>query len=281
MPTGPLCFRRVRTYAVGVAEELEAVVEGTLEVEIPDEQKRSRVWRHPERDTIVALIRAGKSPDWISKWLESKYPTQDENEVELPEAARNRRMRIAAETIGRYRAKWMPECAPGVDLISTELQDLVGRHLPTRERGPEYELEVFEMGVRVAEVNLAKAMKTDADLGMLQGITLEAQRQYLDAAGKSMEAKQNVGVPGYEEPVERFDINTTNTNKNLSVELHGVVDPRTGKVRPSQPGKVDAVLQLLEAGPEAAAKIMEAAKVAAADEPEPADVVEVPAEEPE
>lgn len=246
--------------------EIEVVDGSAVEVdetaEVPAARKRTGIWQHPDRDTIHYLIRHGKSAYWIQCWLEERYPLvvedDDGDEVEHDDAALHRRWQVAASTIDTYRADWMPECAPGVDVVSDEITELIGRRLPGAAK---FELEVLEAGVHVAQVNLARALRADEDLGMLQQSTLEANDAMMKAANQMIAAKAKLQVDGYEPAPERTineNINT-NTNRNLSVELHGKLG-KDGKVLPGNPEAVEAMKQLMGMSAEERQQVIEAGR---------------------
>jgi hypothetical protein len=81
-------------------------------------------------------------------------------------------------------------------------------------------------------------------VAMLQSTTLEANDKMIAAAEASVNVKQRLGWPGYEPLPEHHVIEQT--NKNLSLELHGRLDPKTGKVGPGDPDRVALVKQMLE-----------------------------------
>lgn len=219
-----------------------------LPAEIPEEQRRTRVYRHPDRELIEALLRRGKTAEWIAKWLEKRYPVEDEFGAPLDEAEENERRRLTANMISTYRARWLPECRPGVDAIIPELEDRIGRRLgAAAEMGPQYELDVLETVIVVAQQSLGMALDQSKDLEMLAGITLEAQKGLLEAVRARFEIAQSLGVKGYEAAPTKQVIKQeiTSNNKNLNVDVNGVVDPRTGQVTPVDTPKVAAMKQLL------------------------------------
>jgi hypothetical protein len=247
------------------------------QLEVSAEQQRTKLWRHVDRTTIEALLRRGKSSWWIAAWLEERYPLEGDDGSEHERAAQHKRWQLSTKTIDRYREQFMPEHSPGIELVDSGLEDIVGRTLPAPPL-PQSEFDVIEMGVKVSQQNLARQLEADEKLGMLQSTTLEANRDMISAASKSIEAKSSLGLPGYQKAPEHQIIDQTNTNKNLSVELHGVVDKRTGEVRPSDPSKLEVLKELLAAGPEKTREIIQAATVAAgatvaADEPDPEEDV--------
>jgi hypothetical protein len=233
-----------------------------------EEQQRTKVWRHPERDQIHALIRAGKTAAWIAAWLRHRYPTVDEHGGETAEAVRNARWQLRTETITRYRRKFMPECAPGVDLIDSDLEEMLGHRLPApRDVGAQYELDVMETALQAAQASLARALKSDKEMEMLQGVTLDAQAALIDAAKIRLQMAQSLGVPGYPKIAEAVHqkIDQTSTSRNVNVELHGVV-AKDGSVSPSEPAKVSVIKELMAMEPARAAEIVDAAqRVADAD----------------
>lgn len=225
----------------------------------PAEQQRSAVWRHPRRAEIHALY-PRRSSDWISIWLEQEYPLESEDGEPLPKAARNRALRIGARTLERYRRRWLPELTPGVDVLPPDLEDLLGRVAPAP---PRRELELLDSMQDVALHNLTQAMLQDADLEMVQPLTLTAQEQALSTVMKSIDAKGRLGVEGYEPTPVTQNLNVQATSRNVNVALHGRIDPSTGEMIPGQPEKLDALRDLLAQGPEAAREVLAAARVQA------------------
>lgn len=240
-----------------------------LTLEVPEEQRRTKVWRHPDRQMIEALLRRGRTGDWISKWLESKYPVEDEFGAPLDNAEENERRQLSPKLLETYRAKWLPEARPGVDVIVPELEDMIGRRIGVaQDMGPAYEMEVLETAIVVAQQSLGMAIAQSKDLEMLAGITLEAQKGLLDAVRTRVEVAQKLGIKGYEAQPERHVIQqeVTQTTRNLNVEVQANIDPRTGQIKPNEPEKVSALKQLLAMPPAEAQRIMEAAERVAADE---------------
>lgn len=225
-----------------------------------DEQKRTKVWQHPDRDAIHALLRRGKSAFWISAWLEELYPLEDEDGSDHPDILKHRRWQLTEKTIERYRKEFMPEVAPGVDVVDEGLEDLIGRRMPMPD-GPGLEVELMETALIVAQQNLARALEQDEDMGMLQGTTLDAHTRFVDTIKSSASLKQQLNRPGYEAAPQHLVVDQT--NKNFSVELHGRVDPRTGQIIPNEPEKLEALKQLLELGPGKAGELISAAEHAA------------------
>lgn len=248
-------------------------------LDVSEEQARTKVYRHPEREVIHSLLRNGRSAEWISKWLKSKYPTEDEHGGEVEDADRNARWQLAAATIARYRSKWMPECAPGVDLIDQDLEEAIGRRLPApRQIGARYELEVMEIVIQTSMASLARAVKADKDMEMLQGVTLEATKTLAEAARSRLEMAQSLGVPGYEKvadvSVQKIDQNVT--SRNVNVELHGQVDSN-GVVHAKEPEKVGLLRKLMEMDPADARGLVDTAeRMAGSTEGTAEEVVEEP-----
>jgi hypothetical protein len=241
------------------------------EPEVPEGQKRAAVYRHPDRDMIHALIARGKNEKWISGWLADRYPVEDELGVPHPDAAAHRRWQISADTIRKYRREWMPECEPGVDVIDGSLEKLIGKRVPAKSEQL-MELEVMEAAIAVSQHNLAKAMQQDNDMGMLQPITLEAQKLMIEAAKVRAKMAQDLNQPGYEKVPEQHLIDQRSTNVNVGVEVH--VD---GKDEPKEeePPKLSLMRQLLELEPDKARELVQIANEAAKESvPVDATVVE-------
>jgi hypothetical protein len=238
---------------IGAEPEEEAVAE------VSSAQRNTAVWKHPQRENIVALLRRGKSAEWIQYWLEDEYPSVDEDpELDATTSRQHMRWRLRAATIEEYREKYMPETAKGIEVIDSELEDLVGRRLPAGMAGPAFEVEVLETSIRVAQLNLTQALKSDAEMKMLTSTTLDANDRLANLAEKSVDVKQKLGLPGYE-PLPEHKI-VEQTNKNLNANLHGVFDPRTGKLGPANKEAIGALRELMAKGPEAAQQIVEAAR---------------------
>lgn len=236
-------------------------------LEAPEEQKRTRVWRHPDREMIEALLRRGRTGEWISKWLATKYPVEDEFGAPHEHADDHKRWQLTARVLESYRDKWMPEAKPGVDVIVPELEDMIGRRIgPAQHMGPQYEMEVLETAIVVAQQSLGMAIAQSKDLEMLAGITLDAQKGLVEAVRARVEVGQKLGMPGYEKRPEHHVVEQHVTSKNLNVEVQAKVDPRTGQVQPNEPDKVAALKQLLAMPPEDSERIMQAAERAVAAE---------------
>jgi hypothetical protein len=230
------------------------------EPEVPEGQKRAAVYRHPDRDMIHALIARGKDEKWINGWLAERYPVEDDLGVPHPEAATHRRWQISAETIRKYRREWMPECEPGVDVIDSKLESMIGKRVPARSEQL-MELEVMEAAIAVSQHNLAKAMQQDNDMGMLQPITLEAQKIMIEAAKVRAKMAQELNQPGYEKAPEQhlIDQRSTSTNVSVGVEVH--VDD--SKNREEEPTKLSLMRKLLELEPDKARELVQIANEAA------------------
>ena len=216
-------------------------------------QRATAVYRHPKRQQIEALL-ARRTPAWVAAWLREQYPTDDSN------AHRNERLQLSERALTKYRDRFLPEYAVGVDAMPGELEDLIGRLAPPPAR---HELERLDLLQRVADANLVKAMQMDDELEMLQPITLTAQDAALNTTLKSIDAKSKLGVPGYEEVPKSQNLKIDATNRNLDVRLHGRVDPQTGELIPNDPTKVDALRDVLALGPEGVAQVIAAAKARA------------------
>jgi hypothetical protein len=232
----------------------------TVEPEVPSGQARHKVYRHPDRDRIEALLRRGKSSYWISLWLEEIYPVTDEpeNDDEATESAANEKMLLTVEELDSYRDEWMPDAAPGVDVVHDQIDDIVGRRFPGSSKGKDFELELLDMSMDVAQHMLGQALEQDDKLKMgVSETTISAHTTLMATLKASVDLKQQLGVRGYDMPVARSKVESTVTNKNLNVNLHGVVDPRTGELGPTDPGRVNAVLELLKAGPERAREVLD------------------------
>lgn len=264
------------------------------EIEVAEEEKRSAVARHPDRDAIIHLLRVGRSAYWISRWLEDGYAVEDEDEGgdESPDrhlrlvddfddegeesageegepTAQNAHLQLSEKVIEEYRERFMPETTPGVDVLNEDLEEFIGYKFPGALH---WELEVVEAGVHVSQVNVARALKQDEEMNMLQQTTLDANDRMMKAAETLVGVKQKLGLPGYEAQPDH--IITENTNRNWSVELHGRVD-KSGRVHPAEPERLALAAELLKAGPQAKA-IMAAAQAAAATETVDAEVVDEP-----
>lgn len=231
-----------------------------------EQQRKSTIWRHPLRDDIHALF-AVRSPEWIAAWLRQLYPLVD-RDGRHPDAARHERLRISARRLLKYRDAYFPEHKPGVDATAPALEDLIGRRPPPDAR---HELDRLDTIQRVSDYNLEQAMRVDRALGMLTPSTLAAQQFALDAALRAIDAKSRLGIPGYE--AAAVNINATTTNRNLNVEVHGSVDPRTGEQVATDPERVETMRQVLAMGPEAVLEAVAAARAQTIDsdaEEEPA-----------
>lgn len=224
-------------------------------------QERTAVYRHSEREKIEALLRRGKSADWIALWLEELYPLEDEEGEPHPEVAQHRKRQLRPEIIESYRRNYLPEFAPGFDLLTPELEDAIGRRFPAPQ-SPVFETEVVEAGIRAAEINLARGLAADEEMEMLQPTTLQAQAQLIDAASASVDIKARLGVPGYEPPPEHVVVDQT--MRSMSVEFQGRIDPATGQVVANESKKVQLLEQLMALPPERASQVIEAAKAASA-----------------
>lgn len=239
-------------------QQLEAG--SVAEVEIPAAQRRAKVYRHVERDKIEALLRRGKSAEWIALWLEEEFPLEDEEGNRHPDARLHERCQLGPKEIDSYRSEYMPECNPGIELLTPELEDVIGRRFPPT--GPAFETEVVEAGVRAAEINLARGLAADAEMEMVQPTTLQAQAQLLEAASVSVDIKARLGVPGYEPPPERLQVEQT--TRSMSIELQGQVDPKTGQIVASEPKKVELLEQLMALPAERASEVMASARAVSA-----------------
>lgn len=224
-------------------------------VEPSPEQKRHVVYKHPERERIEALLRHGKSSEWIALWLEDEYPIEDDDGQPHPNKRAHERQHLDPGEIEGYRARFLSQYAAGFDILSPELEDAIGRRFPA-PKGPNFEIEIVEAGIRVAEINLARGMEADEELEMLQPTTLQAQAQLIEAATASADLKSSLGVPGYEPPPERVEIDQRTTS--MSMELQGRVDAQ-GNVIATEPEKLKLLRRLMEMPPEHAAAAMAAA----------------------
>lgn len=234
------------------------------EIEAPEEQRRSAIYRHPDRDMIHGLMRRGRDERWISEWLGERYPLEDEFGGPHPAAIENRKWNISPDTVKKYRKKWFPECEPGIDVVNQDIQKIIGRQLPA---GPQQmiELDVMEAALAVAQHNLAKAMSQDEDMGMLQPITLEAQKSVMDAARIRVDLAQKLSIPGYEVKPKELLIQQHNQNTNLNVNADIAVDAATGKVRAEDPPKLALMKQLMQKSAAEAQDLVDLAESAAAE----------------
>lgn len=247
--------------------------EDFAEIEVPEGQKRSSVWRHPDRDMIHALMARGKSDRWIAEWLDTRYPLEDDHGQPHANAVQNRRLLISAVTIGKYRREWMPECHPGVDVVDSKLEKLIGGVRTPAPAGHQFELDVMEALIAVTQFNLAKAIDQDEQMGMLQPITLEATKAAMDAAARRVDMAQKLSVDGYEkkasEQIIRQQMDIESRNMNVNVNANGAVDPATGELRvqPEEPRKVQVLAELMKRDPAEAREMIRMAKDATGPEP--------------
>lgn len=241
----------------------DVVVRDQPESEVDEARERSKIGHHPDRDKIEALLRRGKSASWISLWLEEVYPLEgapeinddgDEIETRHELFTAHEKLQLTPALIDEYRKKFMPEAMAGFGL-SEDLEDQIGRRFPAPKAIP-FELDVAEAGVRAAEMNLARALSQDAEMGMVQPTTLQAQDQLMNAANTSLDMKSKLGLEGYEAAPDRIEQKVDQTNRNFSVELHGSFDPRSGEAVPTEPDKVDLLRKLMELPAEKAADVL-------------------------
>jgi hypothetical protein len=233
-------------------------------VEAPEGQKRTAVWRHPDRDMIHALLYRGKSAGWISEWLEERYPLEDEYGQPHANAVEHRKWHISDATISKYRREWLPEAEPGVDVVHGKLQKLIGYQTPAPNKQL-MELDVLEALVAVGQMNLAKAIQQDDDMGMVQPITLEAHKVAVDTVVKRAKLAQDLSVEGYEQKPKELLIqqHLQQTNTNLNVNADVTVDGATGKVVAQEPKKLQLMRQLMDMEPEKAKELVHTAQHAA------------------
>jgi hypothetical protein len=232
------------------------------ETDLVKARNDTKIGGHPDRLLIEALLRRGRTPYWIAGWLEERYPDTEEDEesgeiVDAPDAAAMRKLQIAEETIERYRDDWMPEVSPGVDTVFEDIEEIVGRHFPGSERGPEHELDLMDMLINVGQHTLAQALASDAEMEMVQSTTLDAAKMLQGFVKESVEIKQNLGRPGYEAQPEQIEINST--NRNISVELHGRLG-KNGERSPNDRALIDGALALLQAPTDEALAALHAVK---------------------
>jgi hypothetical protein len=260
-----------------MSEELEVIAGVAREVAatVSDERKATAVWRHPDRDAIEHLLRRGRSAFWVQAWLEERYPLVDEDddgeEIEHADVAQHRRWQLGESLIEEYRRTWMPEHAAGVDVVHEDLEDLVGRRFPGAQQ---FELDVMEFGLHVAQRNLARALAADEKMGMLQQITLDANGALMSSAERLMAAKSKLGLPGYEAAPDRSIQEVHSTNKNLSLELHGRVGP-DGKAAPGDPKAVSMMAELMKLPAAERAQLAAASRAVQATEIEDVDAGDV------
>jgi hypothetical protein len=240
------------------------MAEELVQVEAPEAQKRTAIWRHPDRDMIHALIYRGKSARWISEWLEDRYPLEDEYGQPHANAVEHRKWLISENTINKYRREWLPEAEPGVDVVHSKLQKLIGFQAPAPNKQL-MELDVLEALVTVSQMNLAKAIEQDEDMGMLQPVTLEAHKLAVETAVKRAKLAQDLSVEGYEQKPKELLIqqHLQQTNTNLNVNADVTVDSATGKVTPQEPKKVQLMKQLMDMPPDKAHELVAMANEAA------------------
>jgi hypothetical protein len=229
-------------------------------VEPTEKQKNSKVYQHVDFREIEALL-CRKEPRWVVEWLKGRYPTEDKDGNELEQAIANKRMQLSERTLTRYRDDYLPEAVPGITgyVVNSEIEALIGHRLPAPIGRP-WELEVMETAVHVAQSNMARALRADEEMDMLNPITLEAQSKLVDTLGRSMDMKSRLGLGGYEAAPERQHI--VSENSNVSVELQGRLDPKTGESMAVEPERLDLARQLLSATPGERAEILAAAREA-------------------
>ncbi len=243
-----------------------------VEPEVPAERRKHKVYRHPDRLPIEALLRRGKSAYWISCWLEEVYPVnpEPENDAERAASDTNKRKQIGLEELDEYRDAWIPEAAPGVDVVHDQIDDIVGRRFPGSTKGRDFELELMDMTIDVAQHMLGQALDQDDKLKMgVSETTIQAHQELLATVKASVDLKQQLGLAGYEAPAAKHKIesHSTHTQKNYNVNLHGAFDPRTGELGPADPARVDAILGLLAATRDQAAEVLEATVADEAERP--------------
>ena len=254
-----------------------------------DEQKRAAVYRHPDAAEIHALL-PEHSAAWISAWLEERYPLEDEDGYEHPDARRRAKLRLSERSIEKYRRRFLPELTPGVDVLPGRLQEIIGYLKPQPMMAEIRRMDALQ---EVALHNLAQAMAQDEELEMVQPLTNELQKTAMSMVASTAEMKAKLGVEGYEFAAQKLQVDQT--SRNVNVELHGRVDPVTGELIATEPAKVAMLADLLGRPAEERAELMETAaqatrqaevkariaaeqEAAAAAEAEPvdADVVEEP-----
>ena len=216
--------------------------------EVTQAQRASAVYRHPKRLEIEALL-TRKTPDWIAAWLRDEYPADKD--------PRNERLQLSPRSIRKYRDRFLPEHRPGIDVLPSVIEDLIGRTPPP---APRHELDRLDALMAVTNYNLGVAMKMDQELEMLQPLTLQAQQQALDATMRAIDAKSKLGVPGYEAAATQQKVQISSTSQNVNVDLHGRVDPRTGEPVPIDPQRVDVMREVLKLGPDAVMDFVAAAR---------------------
>lgn len=226
-----------------------------------DEQKRSGVWRHPRRDDILALLPV-RSSDWIAAWLEEQYPLEDDEGEPDPAARQHQRWRLSTRSIESYRRRFAPEAVAGVDLVPAELEDLIGRQAPAPEASRR-EIQQLEVLAHAAMTNLGRAMGQDAEMDMLQPVTMEAQKQAIGAVNAVIDAKTKMGVDGYQPRPQEVHVDQRNLNVEVNGDGHlGRQVRRDGKApsRASDPEKIQALHRVLERGPDEAREVIDAAR---------------------
>lgn len=222
-----------------------------------DAQKATAVWRHPDRDTILALL-PKRTSAWIASYLAEQYPVEDEDGEPLPdgEARRNARRALSARSIEAYRRDYAYELLGVSDALPPGLEDLVGYRPPRQSARPE--IELMEALVPVYLHNLQASMANDEQLGMLNPTTLEAQKQVRQLAIDTLEAKSKLGMDGYQAAPQ--EIHVEQNTRSVNVELHGRTDPTTGAQLPVDRDKVSALQEVLARGPAEAQAMVRAAR---------------------
>lgn len=257
-----------------------AVAEDTVDEHL-EARKRTHIYRHPDREYIEAMLRRGKSAWWIERWLEEQYPLDDPDSdtdppEPHPEATQNKKLHVSEKLLKEYRAVYMPECTPGVDVVAEDLEEIVGRRFHGFEGGPPPEIEILEFALDVAQHNMRVALEFDDGLGVLSETTVEAQAALVTTAQTTVQVKQQIGTPGYEKPVERSHQTIDAVNRNLNVELNGSVDPKTGARQPTDPPRFERAMQMLAMPPEKVEAALAAAEAEAEEIVDAEEVADAP-----
>jgi hypothetical protein len=242
---------------------MSAIEHHSTELELAEKRNRTAVGKHPDRALIEALLARGRSAFWIEGWLEERYPDTDVDddgqEIDADDAVEMRKLHVTEDALESYRRDWMPELAPGVDMVYDDIEEIIGRRFPGALRGPQFEVDLIETVINTAQFALGKSLQQDDEMGMIQQTTLDVLKTLQGAATASVDVKQKLGLPGYE-PLPEHQIIETN-NRHVSVELHGRAG-KDGQRVASDQGLVDVALRLLAEPKERAAEIIRDAKQA-------------------
>lgn len=195
-------------------------------------QNRTKVWKHPDRTAIEAMLLV-RPAFQVERWLGEKYPDDADK-------------RITRKNLIIYRNKYLVDETWTEPIRDSPLDDVTPVRVPPTH--PMWEFDSLTAQVQALEYVAAQAVEQDTDLGLVQETTIEA----LQALGKALkdraELAAKLGLPGYVEAAKRLQVEQQSVN--VEVRAHAGLDSLPDST------KLDVARAMLGMSPEERRQLM-------------------------